>query len=232
MDTSIPITIVIPVGPRPSHSRWLAEALESVMAQEYPPDEVILVDDMAALSHWTLFNGEPSITLPPNYRIIHNDWLMGVAHSFNIGVVRARNHCVLMMGSDDVLHPTALAELSQAYAQASDPQGYYWLDVQYMSDGMQQSLPCHAAMVTKGLWELTGGFPPESAVGQPDTILISMMLAQMPEHLHHVTTPEPVYFYRDHPEAETAISQPYAPAAGIVRDVFTVNWRRPEWTRR
>ena len=48
------------------------------------------------------------------------------------------------------------------------------------NDGEVQEAACNAAMVTQGLWRLTGGFPPETAVGAPDAALVSIMLANSP----------------------------------------------------
>lgn len=163
-------------------------------------------------------------------------WLSGVAHAFNFGVGLARHDLVLMLGSDDRLEPWCLEDCLKTYEDHQDPLGYYYLDVQY-SDGRQQRLACNAAMVTKALWRHNGGFPVESAVGAPDTILVSIMLAAKGEagHLIHVESHAPPYWYRQHDQTDTvARSRPFFGAIKAVRDYYTeeaVQWKKPAWIR-
>ena len=44
------ITVVIPVGPQSVYKKYLPEALESLKYQTEPPDEILIIDDMADLS--------------------------------------------------------------------------------------------------------------------------------------------------------------------------------------
>jgi glycosyltransferase involved in cell wall biosynthesis len=226
------ISVVIPVGPRPSHRRWLADALRSVAAQERPAGQVLIVDDMAGLN-----KAEWAALLPRGVglHIWRAPWLQGVAHAFNAGVALAAYSHVVMLGSDDLLQPWALGDAWAEWERWRDPLGSYHFDVEYMDTGEQQNLACNAAMVTKALWQQTGGFPVESAIGAPDTMLISQMIGGKGEagRLYRVDSPQgPPYLYRRHAETDTAARAPaFAGAIYAVRDTLTRQWAPPEWGR-
>lgn len=232
------ISVTIPVGPRPSHRRWLFEALDSIAKQTEPPSEVIIIDDQAHITNrygWlcTEFISEAAQGLNA-IRVETTPWLSGVAHAFNYGVAFAPTEHVIMMGSDDLLAPHAVRDCLDAIGKHGDEYGYYWMDVEYMDTGETQALPCHAAMVTKGLWNLMGGFPVESAIGAPDTILVSMMLGSdlLNKHLIRVESATPPYKYRRHPESETGVNGGrFQGAVSAVRDYYTANWDFAHWTK-
>lgn len=227
------ITVAIPVGPHPENVKYLEECLLSLTQQSFKDFEVLIIDDMAVpdleSKHLDPFAAEFVI------RIHHNPWLSGVAHSFNYGVALAENELVLMLGSDDYLHPHCMEALRDAHTNDPHPLGYYWLDVFYTSSGESQALPCNAAMVTKQLWQNTGGFPVQSAVGAPDHVFINMMQIHGRDagKLIHVETSEPYYHYRDHEETFTKREgATYGPMVPYVRDTFASKWERPSWTMR
>ena len=231
---TIPISVTIPVGPHPANKRWLLDCVESVVAQSYPADEILLIDDQANLdltvfdtvSNWLSLNDGEGLQTPGNVRIWPTPWLSGVAHAFNFGVALARNDLVVMLGSDDLLEPWALEDLAASFEKAKrEPLGYYAFALKYMDTGEEQNLPCNAAAVTKQLWKHNGGFPVESAIGAPDTMLLSIMMAN-PEagKIIKIDSKQPPYLYRRHPETDTA-TRPSFPLTAI-RDTLTKNWRR------
>ena len=225
------LTVVIPVGPDKVYLRYLEECVESVSKQERAAFEILIMDDQAHLKGTKLFESIES--MHPNVHIRKTAWLSGVAHSFNFGVALAQNELVIMLGSDDRLQPWAVEDCIKSYRQHRDPLGYYWMDVEY-SHGETQSLPCNAAMVTKTMWRALGGFPPESACGAMDTVIMSVM-ATHPEagHLIKVESDEPPYWYRAHDETYSRrIGSKLAGASKIVRDYYTENWSKPTWPKR
>lgn len=190
---TVPITITIPVGPYAANTRWLHEALDSVAAQGVLPDEVLIIDDGAHL--------DPARY--PGCRIWATPWRSGVAHAFNYGVALARNDLVIMLGSDDRLLPDCVRACWACWQQIGDPHGYYAMNIVY-DDGHEQNDPCNAAMVHKALWNLSGGFPIEAAVGACDTWLISKIWVSAGRSgtVYH-TGDTPLYWYRDHAETDT-----------------------------
>lgn len=207
----------IPVGPSSANQRWLQDAIDSVYLQTYQVDEILLIDDMANLS----IQG-------PRIRVHRNPWHSGVAHSFNFGVALAENDLVLMMGSDDLLEPECIEACLATYHAIGRLDRYYWLDVQYMSNGEAQSIACNAAMVTKGLWRKTGGIPIESACGAGDAALLSCLLAHKPQWMHRVQTDKPLYKYRDHAETDTIRRSSWMGIVVQIRNLVTEEWKEQE----
>lgn len=101
-----------------------------------------------------------------------------------------------------------------------------------MDTGEEQFLPCGAAMVTKQLWERSGGFPTETALGASDAALISIMMVH-PEAGQFVCVSDQIqYNYRRHGNTDTAEKiTKYSGAILDVRDVLTRTWQPPNWNR-
>lgn len=210
------ITVAIPVGPHPANRRWLSECLDSVHAQTQRAD-VLLIDDMGQLPDFSGVSG---------VRMWRAPWYLGVAHAFNMGVALADDPLVFMLGSDDTLEPTCIEECLNAYYAARDDLAYYYCGVRYMDTGELQTLPCHAAMVTKALWRLTGGFPVQSSSGAPDAALLSIMIGNYPRagSLRQVADGKPLYNYRRHAETDTASKGPWQGVILQTRDLVTREW--------
>jgi len=189
------ISVVIPVGPLPHHRRWLKECLDSLLAQTRQPDSVILVND----------GGSPLTDLPAGlvYVIVENEMRLGMVASFNRGVATAPG-LALTLGSDDVLLPHALADAEATWKKYRRENAYYYFDVAYSDGRPSQSIACHAAMVHAGWYKSIGGLPPESAVGAPDTMLISMIMAKrIHADLLNIKSAIPPYWYRVHDLTDT-----------------------------
>lgn len=149
---SVPISVVIPVGPKRHQSEYLIECLESVNAQTEKPDEIVIVD-----SSGVLLPGEmdcpcvsniihrPVITTPPS----------DIADAFNVGLSEARNELVFFLGSDDKLMPNCMELCYQKWQHLQQPLGWYFVGLEY-SNGFSQNTPCLAAMVTKTLFRVAG----------------------------------------------------------------------------
>jgi len=226
-----PISVVIPVGPSQANRRWLLEAQESLERQTLIPDEIVFINDGRASTQEKDYC-RPSFILE-NTMIHHYTppWKLGVAHAFNFGVALARNECVFMLGSDDTLEPECLERCVEAYEGSGSRDAYYWVPVKYMHDGSIQHVPCGAAMVTKGLWQMTGGFPTEAAVGASDAALLSIMMVHMPDRIVQVGS-KPLYNYRSHPESDTSLKMPHWHQIIVdTRNVLTSEWKAPEWTQ-
>lgn len=225
-----PITIAIPVGPSEANQKWLPDCIESIVQQELRPQEVLFIDDQAHLDMNSLRQALELESIEVNHW--QTPWLSGVAHAFNFGVALAKNDLVIMLGSDDTLQPWAVEDCWVTWQADLNPLGYYFMDVAYMGSDETQSLPCNAAMVHKNLWRRTGGFPPQSAMGRPDTILISMLMTQGPTvgELINVESKEPPYLYRSHPDTDTNIRHGRW-ESGIMEfmEDYQTEWTPPLW---
>jgi len=222
------ISVVIPVGPQPVYRQYFQECLDSLKAQTTPFSDVMLIDDMADLDKWDLDYGKLPI------RIHKNPWLAGCAHSINFGVALAKNELIMLLGSDDIAQPWLVEDLTKAWEAHKDPIGYYHCDVEYnIPVGETQGCACGAAMVTKGLWERSGGFPPESSVGATDTMFISIMLVHKDSgHMWRVESEKPPVYYRRHSESLTAKLGPWQGVIFETRNILARDWKAPEWSKK
>jgi len=233
---TVPITVVIPVGPAPEACAYLPAAIESLAAQTVKSAHVLLVDDMHNLG----WHGDCTDALeswPPNGSpdVHRNAWNLGVAASFNVGVALAPTEHVLMLGADDWLEPDAIALAQRAIAERRIEQAYYFYRVRYSDDRPErdQDQPCNAAVVTKALWRATGGFPVESAAGRPDVMFIGMLMGH-PELGTLVPIRDdgtPPYNYRVHDGTHTASRGPWVRALEETAQAYWSTYQPPRWGR-
>jgi len=103
------ITVAVPTHNRP---QLLREALASVATQTYPEWEVVVVDDgsITPVSASTLRE-----LLGERFILVRNDQAQGIAAAKNAGIAAARGEVVLHLDDDDLLTPTALAQIAAAY---------------------------------------------------------------------------------------------------------------------
>lgn len=219
------ITVVIPVGPYETNSKWLPEALRSAGDQTLKPREILIIEDGFDFQAGHYNEGAYYHT-----REWRAPWHIGVGAAFNFGVALAKTECVFMLGSDDMLEPECLQACMKHYEAVGRRDAYYWVPVKYMSDGHEQYTPCNAAMVTKGLWHTTGGFPVEASTA-PDAALLSIMMVHMPELIIRACAPA-LYNYRDHQDTDTKQHGAWHASNVIVetRNLLTKEWTPPEWT--
>lgn len=106
----IPISVVIPAW---NASRHIGEAVESVLSQSVPPDEVVIVDD-GSTDHTSecvrTFGSRVTLIAQAN---------AGAAAARNRGIAAARGEAIALLDADDLMAPRRL-ELQRAVL-ASDP---------------------------------------------------------------------------------------------------------------
>ncbi len=211
-----PVTVVIPVGPEPSHREWLQDAIHSVESQMDGHDHLLVVMDGEPQGPGGNWGSDIVIrrTLP---------WRMGVAGAFNAGVGWARNELVVMLGSDDLLLPGAIDACVQTWEDNDRADAYYWMSIEYSDDRKDkiQALPCNAAMVTRAFWRWSGGFPVETASGAPDAALVSMLMVHAPEKLIAVQQGTALQWVRVHEGQDTAGRAPWQGVIHATRDILT-----------
>jgi glycosyltransferase involved in cell wall biosynthesis len=107
------VSVIIPVGPR--HGEFLVDALDSVQAQMFPFWEAIVIND----------SGEKLPYAPAWARVIETEGGTGAGNARNLGVVAARSPLVLFLDTDDILMPTAIYEMIEAYIEADGAKYIY-----------------------------------------------------------------------------------------------------------
>lgn len=221
------VSVIVPVGPDPKYKEYLMECLTSIVEQLEPGDEVLVVDDMAFLTHEYF----ASIPAAPGAHIhyVRTEWWSGPFVAWNMGVALAKNDLCLLMGSDDSLMPGCLDALKQAYYHNQQKPAWYNLTIQ-LDDGTLHSVFNNAAAVTRKLWAWLGGFPPSASLGAGDAMLISILMVHGSDKLIQVREGTPLYHCRQH-EAQDTLKQGalFSYETIRVRDIETQRWLSPKW---
>jgi glycosyltransferase involved in cell wall biosynthesis len=97
--------------------RWIAEALDSILAQTRPPDEVIVVDDGSTDGTATILAGYARRS--DRVRVARQD-NRGAAAAFNRAFDMASGDFVALCGADDVWRPHKLEWQAEAIAAHPD----------------------------------------------------------------------------------------------------------------
>lgn len=90
-----------------NYGSFLAEAIESALAQTYSDKEIIIVDDGST------DNSREIIQAYPVKAILKENG--GQASAFNAGFKTSSGDLIIFLDSDDRLHPNALVEISKVY---------------------------------------------------------------------------------------------------------------------
>ena len=85
--------------------RYLAEAIQSVLAQEFDDLELIVVDDGSTDESSAIVQG----FVDPRIRLLSNPTNVGLSRSLNRGVSDARGELVARLDADDIAEPHRLA---------------------------------------------------------------------------------------------------------------------------
>ncbi len=113
------VSIVMPVH----NSRWLTEAVASVLAQSYRHFELILVDD-ASTDPATL-KAIGAAAADGRVKAIRNDRNLGISEASNAGIAAGAGEYVAFMDHDDLLHPDALALFVRTLNDRRDADVFY-----------------------------------------------------------------------------------------------------------
>jgi glycosyltransferase involved in cell wall biosynthesis len=109
------VSIIIPTRNRPA---LLRAAVDSVLGQTRPVDQVIIIDDGTERAEWL-----PEIqALSPTIEVVCRDRPGGVSAARNAGLERARGDYLLFLDDDDLIEPR-LVEQGLAALAAPSPLG-------------------------------------------------------------------------------------------------------------
>lgn len=87
--------------PNFNHARFLPEALNSVLSQLAPDDEMIIIDDASSDDSIQIING--IICGFPNARLIRHDDNRGALATLNEGLAQAKNPYICFPAADDIV---------------------------------------------------------------------------------------------------------------------------------
>lgn len=180
--------------------RFLREALESAVAQEYDPFEVILVDDGSEDASAEIAAGFPDV----RYLRQEN---RGLPSARNAGLAVARGDLIAFLDDDDVLPPTKLA-VQAGYLEehpntgcvlgrqewifeGSDPPEWLKRDPIYDELG---GIAMVSAMIRKSALDRIGGFDPTYEYAEDRDLFVRMREAGV----EIVVLPDVVLYKRLH----------------------------------
>jgi glycosyltransferase involved in cell wall biosynthesis len=158
------ISVIIPVF---NGERYLAEAIESVLAQDYQPLEVLVVDDGSSDGSATI--GERYTPRVQCYRRAHE----GLAASTNAGIALSRGPLLAFNDADDVWLPGKLSLHASVLAAEPALDMVFGHVHQFVSPELEDLRPAPrldleplkgihvgAMLLRRSAWLRTGGFDP------------------------------------------------------------------------
>lgn len=117
------VSVIVPVGD--GHEKFLATAIESLLAQDFQEWELIVVDDTRPLMNFEL--GEVDKIITASYPFVRFFGTAGgnngAGAARNLGLRHAAAPLVLFLDADDYLLPGALSTLVRRYRDGHKPGG-------------------------------------------------------------------------------------------------------------
>jgi glycosyltransferase involved in cell wall biosynthesis len=111
-NAGISVSVVIPTRNRQA---WLVTCLESVMSQQIPAAEIIVVDDGSSDGTADMLR-----LRYPEVRVVHTDGI-GPAGARNVGIDQATSDYIAFLDSDDLWYPDTLAQVGSVLASTELP---------------------------------------------------------------------------------------------------------------
>ena len=115
-----------------NHSRFVSEALFSVVNQTYPHIELIVVDDAStdnSISYIQLFVEEH-----PHVKFILNETNLGNCRSFNLALSMATGKYIIDLAADDVLLDTRIEKQVNCFESLSPEYGVIFSNAMYINE--------------------------------------------------------------------------------------------------
>lgn len=86
-----------------NHARFLPYALEGLIGQTRPADELIIIDDASTDDSASVI--EPYLSRHPHARLVRNASNQGIVRNMNAGLAMARGTLVYFAAADDIAYP-------------------------------------------------------------------------------------------------------------------------------
>ena len=224
-----PRPLVSVITPCHNAEPFIAETIESVLAQTYPSVEHVVVDDASRDGSWGIVGGYAE-RFPDHVRAIRLDENRGGCHARNLGAAAARGEFLMFLDADDVISPDTLMALVDAVRQEARGVAFCpWLRLRSRNgrwerapadaplpepdpdvalrgwiEGTAWAPPC-AVLWTREAYELTGGWD-ESLTLNDDGDLMMRALAL---GVRPVGATGGEAFYRWHDASHVSVSQTF-----------------------
>ncbi|MBC5993214.1 glycosyltransferase family 2 protein [Pontibacter cellulosilyticus] len=118
-----------------NHERFLAEALDSVLAQTYQNVEVIVVDDSSTDGSVKII--QSYLQQYPHIRFVSTGKNVGNCAAFNMGLQASKGEFIIDFATDDVLLPERIAQQVEAFGKLDKSYGVVYTDAAYITDASE-----------------------------------------------------------------------------------------------
>ena len=220
------ISIVVPLYKTPK--KYLAEMIESVMAQTYSNWELCLSDGSGSNSP-ILKTLKAYESKDSRIRVVYNKQPLQISDNTNVALAIATGEFIAFADHDDLLTPDALFECVQAINNNPGTEMVYTDEDKISMNGREHFEPhfktdfnidmlrsvnyiCHLCMVKRSLYEKVGQLNPEFDGAQDYDFVLRCV-----EHTKNIVhVPKILYHWRAHKDstAENPESKNYAFEAG------------------
>jgi len=197
-DSSESITVIIPCY---NYAEYVAETIESVLAQTRKPDEIIVINDGStddSLKHISKYSDMVTIINQKN---------MGIVKTKNLGYKTAKSDWVIFLDADDKIKPTYIDRLVSESRKSSADVTYSGMQFFGKEKGNFLSRPFseytllkgnyinNSALIRRQLLVYSGGYKQEMSFGYEDWELY-LTLAEKGARFGYVRSP--LLMYRRH----------------------------------
>ena len=143
------ISVLMPVY---NGEKYLAEAIQSIIAQTYGDFELLVIDDGSTDNSFQIV--KEFAQLDARIRLIHKDENQGLVSALNLGLDLARGEYIARMDADDISLPQRL-EKQVTYMQAHPEVGVIGSRIRYMdAKGNLSTIPKTARLDINIRWSL------------------------------------------------------------------------------
>jgi glycosyltransferase involved in cell wall biosynthesis len=105
-----------------NYAKFLRQAIESALAQTYPNNEVVVIDDGSTDESSTIINSYGSLIKP----ILKEN--TGQSSCYALGLAASTGDLLLYLDADDYLHPDCLREVIRSWPRGCT-KGHFYLEV-------------------------------------------------------------------------------------------------------
>ncbi len=222
------VSVIIPVY---NHGRYLAEAIDSVLAQSYTPLEIIVVNDGSTDETPRVaeaYGDKIAYYYKPN---------AGLSHTRNFGVAHGTGKYMAFVDADDKLKPNFLAK---AVALLEADHGISFVYTQTETFGRDNTISNHAEYSVTELKEhnyINAGVVVRASVFQEVHYNQTMRsgwedwdfyISLAERGLYGKLLDQPLYLYRKHPEMDS-MSDAMASEKLQRRLLLGLAWRHPKF---
>lgn len=181
--------------PNRNYARYLGEAIASALAQTERDIEVLVIDDQSTDNSVEIARSFSD----PRVRVIALNENIGLIANYNLCIAEATSPYVKLLCSDDLLHPTCVAELADAL-DANQGSSIAFSDREMLfNDGKLRKLdsPLTPGVPIDGTMVVKQSRLAFNVIGEPTTVMIRKdMLKSISFDHRYLQAPDWIYFLR------------------------------------